>query len=358
MYDVVIVGAGPAGSTTARFASLQGLNVLLLDRKNEIGHPVQCGEFLPSLKEMKEIAPRSDNMEELFELEDQISKRTRSIRFFTPKKKCYELEFDGFSVERRSFDKYLVEKAVAEGTELRTGIKVTGIKGSEVLTDDGVFSAKVIVGADGPSSKVAGWSGLESPSRLSRCVLCEIPGDFPATVDMHFGSTTPGGYAWVIPKKGSANIGLGVQGKSKKPLKSLLLDFLKANEIEGEPNFWSAGFVPVSGPVSKTVKGNVLLVGDAAGHVMATNGGGIPIAMICGRIAGNIIAAHLKNNVPLAIYEEEWRRVIGKELETALKTKKMVDMLGWRDFSLEIAMKFMGRKRMNKAVKCKPIFGR
>ncbi|MDP6155204.1 MAG: NAD(P)/FAD-dependent oxidoreductase [Candidatus Thermoplasmatota archaeon] len=357
-YDVIVIGAGPAGSTTAYYAAKNKLNVLILEKKKEIGYPVQCGEFLPTVDEIREILPKVNNLGELFAIKEKlISKRTTSIKIFSSKRKCYELKFNGFSVERREFDKYLVEKAVKMGAELRTDVKVTGIDGHRVITNGGDFISKVIVGADGPFSKVAGWMGLRGPKKLSPCILCEIPGDFEPTVEMYFGSVAPGGYAWVIPKATGANIGLGVQKKSKVPLKSLLLKFLKSIDINAKPRFWSAGHVPVSGPIPQTVKGNVIVVGDAAGHVMATNGGGIPIAMICGRIAGNVIGRHINSESPLEDYETEWRQAVGRELKTALMTKRLADLSFKSDWTLDLAMRIMGTKRMDLSIKCKPIFG-
>jgi digeranylgeranylglycerophospholipid reductase len=357
IYDVVIVGAGPAGSTTAFYASKKNLNVLLIDKKKEIGHPVQCGEFLPTVDELKHIMPKVKNLESLFSIEDNmISKKTRLLRIFSPQKKVYELEFQGFSVERREFDKYLVEKAIGIGTELRTDTKFIDIVGSRIITSGGEFSAKVIVGADGYSSQVAKSVNLKGPKSLSSCILCEIPGNFEDVVEMHFGSIAPGGYAWIIPKADSANIGLGVQKSKGISLKKQLLKFLKSNDLKAEPRYFSGGYVPVSGPIPQTVKDNVLIVGDAAGHVMATNGGGIPIAMVCGRIAGNAIGDHLNSGAPLNNYEIEWKRAVGKELKLAHRTKRYADLFLKSNRPLEIAMRFMGPERMNRAVKCKSVF--
>jgi digeranylgeranylglycerophospholipid reductase len=152
-FDVVVVGAGPAGSTTALYAAKAGLNVLLLDKRKEIGVPVQCGEFIPSQKELANIMPGVAALEELFSLDDFISKRTSSIRIYSPRNKAYEFEFEGFSVERRVFDKHLVENAVTAGAELRTSSKVTGLEGNVVTTTKKKHSAKIIVGADGPLSR-------------------------------------------------------------------------------------------------------------------------------------------------------------------------------------------------------------
>ena len=356
-YDVVVVGAGPAGSTTAYYAAKKQLSVLIIEKRKEIGHPVQCGEFLPAIDELKYIMPRVKDLDDLFSFEEKmISKRIRSIRILSPKKKAYELDFKGFSVERREFDKYLVNKATQIGAELKTDTKFIRIENGNVITSKGDFSARVIVGGDGYSSGVARSVGLEGPKKLSPCVLCEIPGDFEPVVEMHFGNIAPGGYAWIIPKKDSANVGLGVQGKGEKTLKSLLQKFLKSKKLDVEPRYWSGGQVPISGPIPQTVKDNVVIVGDAAGHVMATNGGGIPIAMVCGRIAGNVIGNHINSGAPLKNYETEWRRGVGKELNAALRTKRLADIFFKREKFLENAMAIMGPDRMNRAVNCKPIF--
>ena len=356
-YDVVVVGAGPAGSTTAYYAAKKQLSVLIIDKRKEIGHPIQCGEFLPAIDELKYIMPRVKDLDDLFSIEEKmISKKTQSIRILSPKKKPYELKFKGFSVERKNFDKHLVNKATQIGAELKTDTKFISIENGNVITSKGDFSAKVIVGADGYSSSVARSVGLNAPDKLSPCVLCEIPGDFEPVVEMQFGSIAPGGYAWIIPKKDSANVGLGVQGKGQKSLKLLLKKYLKSKQLDVEPRYWSGGHVPISGPISQTVKDNIVIVGDSAGHVMATNGGGIPIAMVCGRIAGNVIGNHINSGISLKNYETEWRQGVGKELNAALRTKRMADMFFKNDWSLEKAMAIMGPDRMNRAVNCKPIF--
>jgi digeranylgeranylglycerophospholipid reductase len=260
-------------------------------------------------------------------------------------------------VERRDLDKYLADKAVGEGAKLKTNINVTDINGNRIITRSGEeFTAKVIVGADGYRSRIAEMVGFKVPRMLYRCMLCEIPGNFEPTVEMYFGSIAPGGYAWVIPKADSANIGLGIQKKGNVSLKDLLKRFLKSKKLKTKPRFWSAGYVPVSGPIPQTVKNSVLVVGDAAGQVMATNGGGIPISMICGRIAGNVIGQHFHTGQPLVKYEKEWRLSVGKELDVSLRTKRLADVFFKNDWALGIAMSLMGEKRMNRAIKCKPVF--
>ncbi len=355
-YDIVVIGAGPAGSSTAYFAARNGLKVLMIDQRKAVGEPVQCGEFIPSTKEMERIIPRVKDQGELFDIDDSLIKmRTNKIKFISPGDREYKMDFEGFTVDRRYFDKYLASKATDAGAELRTGTKFLSLKGNIVKLDTGEVRAKVIVGADGFKSNVARSAGMIVEHVLCPCMLGQVDGEFEPTVEMFFGQIAPGGYAWVIPKNDGANVGLGIQKSGNVSLRNMLNAFLRKRNL-GNIHDLSAGFVPISGPIPQTVKGNVMIVGDAAGQVMATNGGGIPISMICGRIAGNVISEHFEKNTPLIRYEEEWRANVGPELKNALDTKKMADWAFKHNFTLELAMRVMGSKRMERAINCKPIF--
>ena len=101
-YEVIIVGAGPAGSVTARFAAKNGAKTLILEKKTVVGEPVQCGEFLPTMSELGAILPNVENLNELFDLgEGLISRKTDGIRILSPKDRTYLMDFEGFSVNRR-----------------------------------------------------------------------------------------------------------------------------------------------------------------------------------------------------------------------------------------------------------------
>jgi len=355
-YDVAIIGAGPAGSTTAFYAARTGLRVLIVDQKKSIGEPVQCGEFIPTTKELESMFSRVKNQSELFNIEDSLIKmRTNKIKFISPKMREYEIAFEGFTVDRRCFDKYLVKKATDAGAELKTNTKFISLNCNRVELDKGQIEAKVIVGADGYGSNVAKSAGMKVVDLLCPCILGQVEGEFEPIVEMFFGSIAPGGYAWVIPKNNSANVGLGIQKTSNISLRNMLNKFLNLRKLK-DVHTLRIGFVPISGPIPRTVKNNVIIVGDAAGQVMATNGGGIPISMICGRLAGNVISDHIKNNTLLEQYEKQWRNAVGKELKNALEIKKMFDKVVKRNFTLEFAMKIMGSKRIERAIKCKPIF--
>jgi digeranylgeranylglycerophospholipid reductase len=100
----------------------------------------------------------------------------------------------------------------------------------------------------------------------------------------------------------------------------------------------------------------VILVGDAAGHVMATNGGGINVSMIAGRIAGDVAADHVQNGTPLEAYEAQWRRAVGVPLARGARIKKVADRFFRSDRLLEAAMLLMGGRRMRRAIQCQPLF--
>jgi len=358
---VIVVGAGPAGSSTARYAAAAGLRTLLLDRREEIGYPVQCGEYLPTLEEMERLVPLARRQEELFTLpeDDVVALRTHVIEVISPKGRVYPVPFEGYTLQRRAFDKWVAQRAVDEGAELWTETYAWRLRQGKLLTSEGELSAKVYVGADGPFSRIARSAGLPRPAATYPAVTFQARGDLGEKVLMYFGDVAPGGYAWVIPKRGGANVGLGIQRELDPTAPSkLLLRWLDKTPWKDryDPESLTMGNVPMSGPVARTVKGNVLTVGDAAGHVMATNGGGIPIALLCGREAGRAVAAHLLEGRPLEAYEEAWRSIVGRLLAEGVKIKRLADRFWKHPWWLEQAMRLLGRRGANRAIRCQPLF--
>jgi digeranylgeranylglycerophospholipid reductase len=354
--DVLIVGAGPAGSTTARYCAGKDSRVLLIDRRREIGYPVQCGEFLPAPKEMYSMFPRTMDLEELFRIDSEHVKGVSEfVDMVSPRGRRYRCSFEGMTLDRRQFDKHLVKLATERGAEVRTETAFLSMKDGLAQTTMGEIRAKVIVGADGPKSRTARAAGLKGPDMCYPAITGQAEGDFEPAIKMYFGSIAPGGYAWIIPKKDSANVGLGVDPRLHKGSLRPLFDRFLASRLLSAKDV-TMGFVPQSGPVSRTVAGKVMLVGDAAGHVMATNGGGIPLAMVAGRIAGQAIGAHLKDGAPLELYERKWRHVLGKPLDISLWTRKLGDMFFPSDRRMEFAMMALGERGLERAIRCSRVF--
>jgi digeranylgeranylglycerophospholipid reductase len=339
--DVLVVGAGPAGSTAARYAAEAGLDVLLIDKRKEVGLPVCCGEFNASTAVLAEALPGAPGFDDLFPIDPSVVRREiRGAVAVSPKGREYEFDLPGYTLDRDALDRSLADAAVRAGAVLALETTFLSLDGRLVRTRRGDVESRVVVAADGPLSPVCRSAGMERNAVLAPAITCRVDGEFGDRLRFYFGnSVAPGGYAWVFPKEGCANVGLGVQNR-QTPLPVLLRAFLERMGFAGRDTM--AGFVPVSGSIPETVRGNVIAVGDAAGHVVASNGGGIAPAMICGRLAGLAVARHLLNGEPLDTYEREWRSALGRELETAAKTKRMADRFLGSDFLVERTMGMLG----------------
>ena len=396
-YDVAVVGAGPAGSVAAAYAAKGGARVVLLERRAVVGEPLQCGELMPSNRQLRQLCPGVPDIDELFQTpESVISGHYDRIRFIAPRGTACAFDFEGYTMDRPLHDQTLVRRAVKAGAELRTSTKVASIEGQTLTLvpsarqgagdersgDDAMskrvdpevrpgpgesLTARVIIGADGPHSLVRRAAGLPSPG-MSATMMALVEGDFPPPVDLHFGSLAPGGYAWVIPKAGGANIGVGIQtryNRSGLSLRQIMKRF--EDRFEGEVTYRGGGMVPVSGPLSRTVSGPCLLVGDAAGHVMPSNGGGICTAMMAGRVAGQVAAEHTAGAtaasgeparaVPLDEYETRWRSQLGRTFKYSVRAKRLADLMFDRDWKLNLAMGWWTVPLMRRALTCRPMFG-
>lgn len=350
---MIVVGAGPAGSTAARYAARRGMKVLLLERRRVVGVPVQCGEYVAGNREVRAIFPTVTDLEDLMTAPQRVRQRdTDVLRLWSPEGRHWDVPFEGFTVRRDLMDQGIADEAVAEGAELRTSTNVLKVRGNEVSTDRGAFAAKVIIGADGPNSRVAIGAGLPQPV-TGPAMSCNVKGDFSSVTDLWFGSLAPGGYAWAIPKDGEANVGLGAWQHFDGNLNRLFETFLRR---QGYPvTKATGGHVPVLGPIDRTVNPPTLLVGDAAGHVMATNGGGINVSMICGRIAGLTAADHVQDGLPLETYEGRWRAAAAGPLVRGAKIKRLADLFFGSDRRLNLAMRLLGPRRMARAIRCQPL---
>ena len=311
-WDVIVIGGGPAGSTTARYVAEGGKKVLVIDGRDSIGSPLQCGELVPTNDEMRRLCPNVPDIDDLLQTpEEAISRRTSEMHIVPPSGKPLKYPFDGLMLNRVIHDEWLVKLASTKGAEFMTGSRVEEIKENTVILRDGRrLKAEVIVGAGGHNDPLRRSHWEESSLKIPiKFVLMD--GDFGDAVELHFGSMAPGGYAWVFPKEGGANIGLGIQRELSKgsSLNSLADQFI--SKYQGEITFRGAGSLPMSGTIQSFVKGSHLLVGDSAGMVLPSNGAGITIAMIGGRIAGQKIVSHLENGASLHEYEIEWKRQMG-----------------------------------------------
>lgn len=333
-YDIVVVGAGPAGSMAARFAVEKGVSVLMLEKDRDVGYPVRCGEAIS--KAAVEQFIRSDDK--------WIASKISKFSLNAPDGSEVIIEFGeaGYVLERRIFDYELARTAAEAGAEILTRAyvydllfdddKVSGVK-YEYQGEQFEVKAKVVIAADGVESRVGRWSGLKTHIDIRdmesavQITAANIPVD-QNTLYFYFGKeVAPNGYFWIFPKgHNKANIGLGVSGSvgKYKSAQSFLDDFMNKHYPNAPVLTKITGGVPCSITLDKISAPGIMLVGDAARQVNPLSGGGIASGMIGGSIAGRIAAESVKMNRPDHIfnYDKEWYDRIGKKHETYNRIKE------------------------------------
>ena len=341
---MVVVGAGPAGSSAARAAAEGGATTLLVDHRPELGHPVQCGEFLPTPAELKDLFECPELIDRAFEIPAAtVLRATRSMECVSPYGHRFRFPLSGYTVSRRAFDKALAVRAEGAGAELRYPVGVVGVHDDEVeLTGGSRVRAGAIVGADGPTSTIARCAGLVPPRTMFRMITATVDGPLDDAIALHFGRAAPHGYAWRFPRAHDANIGLGVA--ELPPGRSLddLLRAFAADEDLGPVRERTRWWVPIGPPPTTLVRGRSMLAGDAANLVMATNGGGIPTAMLSGWLAGEVAAQHARDGRPLATYDAAWRAALFGPLERAARIQRFGDRWTGVDPVLALGMRYIG----------------
>lgn len=332
-YDVIVVGAGPAGSIAARTAARRGLSVLLLEKRQEIGSPVRCAEGVPS-----------ESLAEFLEPSDAwISSRVNKAQIVASVGAQVVERWEGgggsgLVLERRVFDRALAERAAEAGADVRVKSQVTGLlfeNGSVAgvvarLQDRSQvqIQAGVVIAADGVESRVGTWAGLDTQLPLEDTMVCAqyllagIDWD-PACLGYWIDETiAPGGYAWVFPKgEGRANVGLGMQANlASSPALTCLNQFVERERSlsTGSPVTLIVGNVPVAMPCSQPVTDGLMVVGDAGRQVDPLTGGGIINGMTAGKLAAETAVEALERGDTsaraLAVYQERADRALGRRL--------------------------------------------
>ncbi len=352
-YDAVIVGSGPAGSVTGRFAAESGAKVLMIERRSEVGVPVLCGEGISKIiDDFKVLEGRR-----------WIANNMDGARIFSPDGTMVTLAAEmagnetGYVLYRDIFDQELARGAVRAGADLMLNTravdliiengKIKGVKAKH-FDEEIEIQADIVVGADGVESKVGRWAGMKTalkPKDLETCAQYTLTGiDIDrAYCDFYLGKKiAPGGYVWVFPKGAdTANVGIGILASLSTPgLATKLLDKFISSHPElkkGEPVRFLAGAVSVCEPY-EAVRDNLLLIGDAARQVDPITGGGLMASVEAGKIAGETIgkAVDLQkfDKDMLSTYEKAVDAAFYKKMKRNYMVKEI--MLGFEDKTLNM----------------------
>ena len=362
-YDVIVVGAGPAGLASAKSALEHGAKVLVLEDHAAIGTPVQCGETL-ALSSIEELGLEPSPS---FVANDDI----RIIRLYSPGRKKIEIvvpekmKTPGVILERKMFEKLLAVKIANMGVHIYTKTPAIG-----VLSENGFVvgvklkhidevrevRAKVVIAADGPSSNIAKWAGMDiygDVNKFASCAqfqLANVNID-PKVAEIYLGKVAPGGGFWILPKgKGFANVGLGIAGNDPRTALSYLREFVERDERlrNGSIIEFNVGPVPVGGAVKKMVDNGIMVVGDAARQVNPATGGGMKFGIRAGIIAGEVAANAVKSNDTsvkfLRAYEKRWNKEFARRFKAFEIFRDMI--LEMSDEKLDKLCEDIGRKKV------------
>ena len=336
-YDVLVIGSGPAGASTARTCAKKGLKTLLLDKRQEIGCPVHCAEgiseylfpFLPFKIPSEYLIWTTKGME--FWAEDITIRRTGVMW------QCY-------TVNRKKFDKWLVSLATSAGAELMVNTELVDFEFRDKYVVDRVVlksngkkievKPKVVVGADGYDSTVLKLLGEYHPKKNAIGEIYSWEMKKMNLISLGFeqvfvGDFTDMGYAYVFPiSRDRANVGIGC-AKPKKQMEEYFEEFLEIPEMKYQVKNAvrvedKGGKVNVLPLAEKWVYGNVVLAGDAADQNLKPFVEGILPAIICGDIAGKTIGEYLGGKGRLEGYEHKVRRVLGPFFDQSDKAGNLI----------------------------------
>lgn len=298
-YDVIVVGAGPAGSTTARECAIRGMSVLLLDRA-EFPRDKPCGGGVNM--RTAHLLP--------FDLMDVTERTIHQLRVSVRAGKSYVRRSEApltYMTQRRKLDTFLVEQAVRSGATLRerAPLREVEVGSGWVSVRAGKESVKgrALVGADGANGKTARLAGVP----VERSLGIALEGNVNVTpseaerwhetfaVDV---GDAPGGYGWLFPKGDHVNIGVGGNWAAGPSLRDRLLRLTRYYGFAPEALWGVNGHpLPVYRRGSVVQRANVALVGDAAGFVDPLTGEGIFSAVKSGQIAARHLAAYVVGDV-------------------------------------------------------------
>lgn len=332
LYDAMVVGAGPAGSYLAYSLAKLGYRVIVFEQRPKIGDAVCCTGIVG--KECFDRFPIADNA---------ILTQASSARFFSPSGKLLNLRKEtvqAYVIDRAAFDGALARRAQEEGADYLLSARVDDIALADHCVRAEVeyggrmtnFDAKVVVISSGFGVSLPKRSGLGKIGDFVLGAQAEVAAKGVDEVEVYFGqSIAPGFFAWLVPTaSGKALAGLLTRRNPGAYLKELLSRLFVEGKIaspEAEPTY---GIIPLK-PLPKTYGERLVVVGDAAGHVKPTTGGGIYYGLLGADMAADTVHEALcaddLSAKRLARYEREWKRMLDRELQIGYLARRLYEQL-------------------------------
>jgi geranylgeranyl reductase family protein len=334
VYDLIVVGGGPAGSTCARKAAQLGLEVLVLEKANHPRRKACGGGLTLKVKDVLDL-----------DFTQVVERELCGQRFYyaSGKSKTYlQPEFGGYTVRREDFDHFLLQKAAEAGATVQQGIRVTDViqelNQVVVVAEKEFYTAKLVLGADGPNSTVARKTGLNTrwnDNEIALCIEAAVPmdpseilrivgdpkGSERIVLEFYIGFL-PKGYAWAFAKKNEFSFGIGALVRDvsnlKEYWKKFVTSFEKRNGVKCNLVGQTAARIPVRGIIEKPYSDRIMLIGDAGGFVKSNTGEGIPYAIESAKIAADV-AKDIIDEVPKVstmTYFNRARDSMGQDLIT------------------------------------------
>ena len=333
MYDVIVIGGGPAGSQVAYKLASMGYGVVVVEQKERLGEAVCCTGIV------------SEECVYSFGIDESvIFRHANSAKVFSPSGKLLSLwrqEPQACILDRAAFNVALASRAQDTGAEYVLNSPVRDIK---VSNDRGrieagchgggisLFEARAVVIATGFGSKLVEELGLGKVGDSVMGVQAEVETIGVDEVEVYLGQEiAPAFFAWLVPTSPQRGlVGLISRRSPALRLKKLILSLQAQGKIVSAEVELSYGRIPLK-PLARTFSERLIVVGSAAGQVKPTTGGGIYYGLLCADMAANNLHQALKSNNlsanNMANYEKEWKRKLGWELKVGYWARKFYERL-------------------------------